>query len=170
MGDFGRRRLAQGLASSALVDDQYSICRWLISVNTLPTGLLLRAYKFPDSQVQPGDNKGGRSGRSNGKVATFSALKRPKIANFRCPWKRCAPYMEDFSGTRSARKTPSAWRAGQGRTRRTPQDVDFSGARCTLISHTLEVVLEREPGSGSFQLSAYGFIAPTRRLTCDAAR
>ena len=32
----------------------------------------------------------------------------------------------------------------------------------------LEVVLEREPGSGSFQLSAYGFIAPTRRLTCDA--
>ena len=32
----------------------------------------------------------------------------------------------------------------------------------------LEVVLEREPGSGSFQFSAYGFIAPTRRLTCDA--
>ena len=27
-------------------------------------------------------------------------------------------------------------------------------------------VLEREPGSGSIQFSAYGCIAPTRRLTC----
>ena len=28
----------------------------------------------------------------------------------------------------------------------------------------LEFVLEREPGSGSIQFSAYGYIAPTRRL------
>ena len=33
----------------------------------------------------------------------------------------------------------------------------------------LEVVLEREPGSGSIQFSAYGCIAPTRRLTCVAS-
>ena len=30
----------------------------------------------------------------------------------------------------------------------------------------LEFVLEREPGSGSIQFSAYGYIAPTRRLAC----
>ena len=33
----------------------------------------------------------------------------------------------------------------------------------------LESVLEREPGNGSIQFSAYGFIAPTRRLTCVAS-
>ena len=32
--------------------------------------------------------------------------------------------------------------------------------------YILEFVLEREPGSGSIQFSAYGCIAPTRRLTC----
>ena len=33
----------------------------------------------------------------------------------------------------------------------------------------LEVVLEREPGSGSIHFSAYGCIAPTRRLPCVAS-
>ena len=33
------------------------------------------------------------------------------------------------------------------------------------ILYILEVVLEREPGSGSIHFSAYGCIAPTRRLT-----
>ena len=31
--------------------------------------------------------------------------------------------------------------------------------------YILEVVLEREPGSGSIHFSAYGCIAPTRRVT-----
>ena len=33
-------------------------------------------------------------------------------------------------------------------------------------AYILECVLEREPGSGSIQFSAYGYIAPTRRLAC----
>ena len=37
------------------------------------------------------------------------------------------------------------------------------------MSNILEVVLEREPGRVSIQFSAYGCIAPKRRLTCVAS-
>ena len=40
------------------------------------------------------------------------------------------------------------------------------GQSFTSCSDILEFVLEREPGSGSIQFSAYGYIAPTRRLAC----
>ena len=43
------------------------------------------------------------------------------------------------------------------------REVGAAGTNCMQM-HVLEFVLEREPGSGSIQFSAYGYIAPTRRL------
>ena len=40
----------------------------------------------------------------------------------------------------------------------------------TPLESILESVLDREPGRGSIQFFAYGFIAPTRHLICSALK